>query len=193
MSRRRPNPSNDFADFGRVDQRRRIQLKQLERIQKKLEEFLSPEEARATTIGIFNTALEVDEEIDRILRDPMIQKSYKYDGCFFTPKYGWGFYRAFDGIHMLCSLDDVTLDTFFRGRGRDRAIQWLMEGPGKHAWEAKVRRMNWEESGTLGIVLREVIDEILRLEALRTEEDTPLSPEQRTFFQSFEDQMANRI
>jgi len=192
MIRRRPNPNIDFADFGRVDQRRRLQVQQLERIRNKLQEFLSPEEARETTLRIFNTALEVDGEIDQLLRDPMVQRSYTYDGCFFTPKYGWGFYRAFDGIHMLWSLDDAMLDTFFRGRGTDRAIQWLMEGLGKHAWEAKVRRMNWEESGTLGIVLREVIDEILKREAQRAEEDTPLSPKQRTFFQSFEDQMMSR-
>lgn len=190
MSHRRPNPGIDFDDFGSVDQRRRIQLKQLERIQRKLEVFLLPEEARETTLMIFNTALEVDEEIDQILRDPLVQRSYEYDGRFFTPKNRAGFCRAFDGTQMLISLDDAMLDTFFRGRGRDRAIRWLMEGLSKHAWEAKVRRMNWEGSGTLAMVPREVIDEILRREMQRAEEDAPLSPEQRTFFQFFEDQMA---
>jgi hypothetical protein len=119
---------------------------------------------------------------------------YEYDGRFFTPKYGWGFYRAFDGIHILRSLSDAALATFFHSRDRHVATRWLMEELGKHTWEAKVRRMNWEESGTLSVISTDVLDEILRHIRHREkadEEETTLSPEERAFFQSFEDQMAS--
>jgi hypothetical protein len=170
--------------------------KQLERIQNKLEEFLSPQAARETLTMIYDVVLEVDEEIDRIRQDRRVRKLYEYDGRFFTPKYNWGFYRAFDGIHILRSLSDATLETFFRGRDRHFAIRWLMEELEKHTWEARIRRMNWEESGTLSVVSKQVLDEILRhirqCEIGAAEEDTPLSPEERAFFQSFEDQMASQ-
>jgi hypothetical protein len=59
----------------------------------------------------------------------------------------------------------------------------------KHVWEAKVRRMNWEEAGTLSVISKDVLDEILRnirhREKADEEEETTLSPE-RAFFQSFE-------
>ena len=178
-----------------ADQRWRLQHRQLERIQNKLEGFLSPLAARETTMGIYDLVLEVDDEIDRILRDPLVRKFYEYDGRFFIRKSNWGFYRAFDGTNILRSLNDANLETFFRGRDRYFAIPWLMGELEKHVWEAKVRRMNWEESGTLSVISKDVLDEILRnirhREKADEEEETTLSPEERAFFQSFEDQMAS--
>ena len=168
----------------------------MEHIQNKLEEFLSAQDARETAMKIHDLLLEVDYELDRILQDPVIRKLYEYDGRFFTPKGNWGFFRAFDGIHVLRSLSDETLEKFFRGREQYFAIRWLMEELGKHAWEAKVRRMNWEESGTLSVVPKEVLDEILRRlrqsEIQNLQKGAPLSLEERVFFQSLEDQMASR-
>jgi hypothetical protein len=70
-----------------------------------------------------------------------------------------------------------------------------MEELGKHAWEAKVRRLNWEESGTLSVVPKEVLGEIVRRirqrEIQDREEEAPLSFEERTCFQSLEDQMVS--
>ena len=37
-----------------------------------------------------------------------------------------------------------------------------MEERGKHAWVARVRRMNWEEFQTLGLVRQEVQPKLLR-------------------------------
>jgi hypothetical protein len=90
----------------------------LDRIQNKLQEFLSPQDAWETVIEIYDLVLEADDEIDRILRDPLVQKFYEYDGRFFSRKSNWGFYRAFDGIHILQSLNDAILETFFRSRDR---------------------------------------------------------------------------
>jgi hypothetical protein len=96
----------------------------------------------------------------------------------------------------LKSLQDSILETFFRGREKRVAIRWLMEELGKHAWVAKIRRMNWEESGTLSIVPKGVLDEIIKNIGGRrrqTEADPPpLTPEEQAFFQSFEEQMGSR-
>jgi hypothetical protein len=196
MSGSKANLSIGSTHGATSDQRWHLHHRQLERIQNKLEEFLSPIDARETAISVYDLVLEVDDEIDRILRDSLVRKFYEYDGRFFTPKCNWGFYRAFDGIHILRSLNDATLETFFRGRDRYFAIRWLLDELEKHVWEAKVRRMNWEESGTLSVISKDVLDEILRnirhREKADEEEETTLSPEERAFFQSFEDQMASR-
>jgi hypothetical protein len=70
MSGSKANISIGFANC--ADQCWRLEHRQLERIQNKLEEFLSSEDARETTMTILDVALEVDDEIDRILRDPLV-------------------------------------------------------------------------------------------------------------------------
>jgi hypothetical protein len=124
MTENKGNLSIGFANLPALDQRKRLHHEQLERIRNKLEEFLFPPEAQETAMRIYDLVLEVDKELDRILRDPLVRELYEYDGRFFTPKYNWGFYRAFDGIHILRSLSDATLETFFRGRDRHFAIRW---------------------------------------------------------------------
>ena len=166
------------------------------RIQNELEEFLSAQEARETATRVHNLALDIDEEIGRILKDPLVGRLYEYDGRFFTPRGTQRFHIAFDGLHLLKSLKDSMLETFFCGREKRIAIRWLMEELGKHAWVAKIRRMNWEESGTLGILPKGALDEIIkdiRERRRQTEADPPpLSPEEQAFFQSFEQQMGSR-
>jgi hypothetical protein len=182
-----------LGDFGPLDCRWRPQLKEMDRIRNKLEEFLCPNHADDTAMRIYDVAIEVDGQLDRILQDPLVRRFYEYDGQFFTPKQGWGFHRAFDGIHILKSLSDAILETFFYGRETNFAIEWLMDELGTHQWEATLRRINWEESGTLSLVPKEVLDEIMRRNCqstIESLEDTPLSAEERSFFQPFEDQMA---
>jgi hypothetical protein len=139
-----------------------LHQKHRERIQNKLEEFLPAPEARDTATQVYDLALDVDEEIGRILKDPLVGRLYEYDGRFFTPRGTRLFHTAFDGLHILKSLKDSILETFFRGREKHFAMRWLMEELGKHAWVAKIRRMNWEESGTLSMVPKEVLDEIIK-------------------------------
>ena len=125
--------------------------KHRERIQSELKEFLSAHEAQETATRICNLALDIDEEIGRILKDPLARRLYEYDGQFFTPRGTRGFHTAFDGSHLLKWLSDSILATFFRGREKHFAIRWLLDELGKHAWVAKRRRMNWEESHTLDL------------------------------------------
>jgi hypothetical protein len=167
-----------------------------ERIQSELKEFLPAHEARKTATHVYNLALDVDEEIGRILKDPLARRLYDYDGQFFTPRGTRHFHTAFDGLHLLKWLSDSILATFFRGREKHFAIRWLLDELDKHAWVAKRRRMNWEESHTLDLVPKEVLEAIIkRTWERRTEVEAdppPLSLEEQAFFQSFEEQMVAR-
>ena len=163
-----------------------------ERIQNELREFLSAREARETATHVYNLALDIDQEIGRILKDPLVRRLYDYDGQFFTPRGTRHFHTAFDGLHLLKSLSDSILATLFRGRQKHFAIRWLLEELGKHVWVAKRRRMNWEESHTLDLVPKEVLEAILRRAERKREAEAgplPLSLEEQAFFQSFEEQM----
>jgi len=164
-----------------------------ERIQNELGEFLSSQEARETAIQVYNLALDIDEEIARILKDPFARRLYDYDGQFFTPRGARGFHVAFDGLHLLRSLSDSKIGAFFHGREKHFAIRWLLKELGTHAWVAKRLRMNWEESHTLGLVPKEVLEAIIKdaLERRREAAAGPpeLSLEERAFFQSYEAQM----
>jgi hypothetical protein len=197
MSGSSTNLSNGSAHWATSDQRWRLQYRQLQRIQNKLEEFLSPQDARETIMSIYDLVLEIDQELDRILMDRLVQSSYEYDGQFFTPKHSWGFHRAFDGVHVLRSLHDPMIETFFYGREKGFAVRWLVDELDKHTWEATVRRMNWQESQTLSIVPKQVLVEIVqnvREKARQAEEAiAPLSPEEKTFFKSFEEQMSHGL
>lgn len=167
--------------------------KHRERIQNELEEFLPAPEARETAAQVYNLALDVDEEIGRILKDPLVRRLYEYDGQFFTPRGTRGFHTAFDGLYLLKWLSDSILAAFFRGRDKRCAIRWLLEELGKHAWVAKRRRMNWEESNTLDLVPKDVLEAIIKGASERRREAVTgpprLSLEEQAFFQSFEEQM----
>ena len=170
--------------------------KHRERIHSELKEFLSAQEARQTATHFYKLALVIDEQIGRILKDPLVRRLYEYDGQFFTPRGTRGFHSAFDGSNLLKWLSDSILATFFRGREKHIAIRWLLDELGKHAWVAKRRRMNWEESHTLDLVPKEVLEAILKSAWERRREakadPPPLSLEEQTFFQSFEEQMERR-
>jgi hypothetical protein len=97
--------------------------KHRERIHSELKEFLSAQEARETATHVYKLALEIDEEIGRILKDPLVRRLYEYDGQFFTPRGTRGFHTAFDGSNLLKWLSDSILATFFRGREKHIAIR----------------------------------------------------------------------
>ena len=168
--------------------------KEIVRIERKLEQHLSREEARETAARIYDLAFDVDEEINRILSDPKVTRLYEYDGLFFTPKGKTGFHRAFSGFHVLQSLDNHKIDLFFSHREKDSALKWLMDELETHRWEATVRRMNWEDEGSLSCLTREVIDAIMadvRERRRKAKEQTPslMTPEEQAFFQRYEQEM----
>ena len=168
-------------------QRRGLQEKELLRLEEKFREYLPRLEAQRLTAEICGLVLEVDEELDRILSDPLVVVLYEYDGLFFRPRGTHLFHRAFDGIHILRSLDDYKIEVFLRGKDKSHAVRWMLEELGSHTWESKVRRMNWEEEGTLNTLTKEVIEAII--EDIH-EHTQVLSPEEQSFFKSYEMQMS---
>jgi len=166
------------------------------RIQMKLRTFLPPHEAQDTAVHIYRLALTTQEEIGRILRHPVVNQLYAYDGRFFTARHTRLFHTAFDGLHVLGSLNDSHFQAFFRGMERRGASRRLLDAVSMHAWTARVRRMNWEEFQTLGLVPQALLDQALLDQALRDDIDAgpesspaPMSLEQQSFFQAFEKQM----
>ena len=184
--------SPDWVQFSGLRESLGPHEKHRERIHDALREFLSAREARETATRVYSLALEVDEEIARMLKDPLIKRLYEYDGQFFTPRGARGFHTAFDGVNLLKWLSSSMLATFFRGREKRFAIRWLLEEMGKHAWVAKRRRLNWEESQTLDLVPKDVLEAIIKSARERRMAEAgppPLSCEEQIFFQSFEEQM----
>jgi hypothetical protein len=165
----------------------------MESIQHKLRTFLSEKEAQAVAILIYRVAVDIDEEIERVLKDPRVRKLYDYDGQFFTARFERLFHTAFNGHHLLKWLRESSLEPYFRGKDKGRAIEGLLEELRKHVGVARVRRMNWEDTQTLGMLPKDVLDAILKESQERMREANPpaLSPEQQDFFQSFEEQMEN--
>ena len=162
---------------------------EVHRIQNKLTEFLSARKARELAEQIYNLALEVDEDISRVLKDPLAGKLYEYDGQFFTPRGTSGFHTAFDASHVLISVGN-SIDILFRTLPTHTSIKCLLDGLAEHRWVAKRRRMNWEELGTLGLIPEEIIREIIAAQKWELAvKPPPLSAEEHAFFKSFEEQL----
>jgi hypothetical protein len=103
------------------------QQAEVERIQNKLTEFLSPQEAQDIALRVYDVALDVDAEIDKILQDPLVSRLYDYDGKFFKPRGTGLFHTAFDGAHILRWLGNSMIDTFFKGKTKRSAVRWLLD------------------------------------------------------------------
>jgi hypothetical protein len=163
----------------------------IESIQRKLRVFLSAREAAGVATQICKVAIDIDEEIGRILQDPRVGKLYDYDGQFFTARFERLFHTTFDGHHLLKWLRETSLEPYFRGKEKSRAIEGLLEDLRKHVSVARVRRMNWEDSGTLGMLRKDVLDALLQESQERMKEANPpqLSEEEQAFFQTFETQL----
>jgi hypothetical protein len=162
---------------------------EVHRIRKKLTTFLSARKARELAKQIYNLALEVDEDISRILKDPLAEKLYEYDGQFFTPRGTTGFHTAFDALHVLISLGN-SIDILFRTLPTHTSIKCLLDELAEHRWVAKRRRMNWEELGTLGLIPEETIREIIAAQKHELAvSPPPLSVEEQAFFKYFETQL----
>lgn len=180
-------------EFDLIMENGKAHVKEVARIRKKLEKFLVPQEAHRVANEIEQIAIKVDAEIRRILSDPRVIERFEYDGLFFTPRGTQQFHRAFDGIHILRSLEDSKIEVFFSGRSTEAGVRWLLEEQGTHLWEAMVRRMNWEDEGHLGVLTREVVNAIMEDVAERrrkaAEENKTLSPQEQAFFQRYEGEM----
>ena len=170
--------------------------RELARIERKLREYMQEAEARRTAARIHALTVEVDQEINRILSDPLVPLIFKYDGKLFIGRGTSCFHRAFNGINILESLTNPTLECYFRVQNKRDAVEWLMKDLGSHVCDAKVRRRNWEYCGSLSCLSDDVIAEVIRrvnerrrLAALAAQTPSELSPEEKSFFKRYEDEL----
>ena len=160
-------------------------------LQAELERFVDPEEARQLMTQINDRVMEVDDEIDRILRDPLVSESWEYDGrCFVLKNNGFGLQVAFDGFNILQWLETYAY-CFFRFHPKETGIKLIGKELDTFLWLARASRMNWEEEGHLSVVRREVIEAVVadvkeRRRAAAAMTPSPLAPEERAFFESYE-------
>lgn len=167
------------------------------RIQKTLEGLLDKEAARELTAKIYEIALDIDEAIGGLLEDPGVLKKYNYDGDFFEPKNGGEFYKACNGLNFLRkAVSDENLRCFFKsasdqGGAIGETLRWLRE----YLWIARARLLNWREGGSVGLISKEILEQLVKeYEAQQEEqwkEKEPLSsfPEESSFFETYEREM----
>jgi len=165
---------------------------QIQRIEIKLQEFLSPEAARDAVLRFYAVARDADSEVRGILRDPEMNRLYVYDGYYFRPKQGPGFHRALDGVHLLELLTESMMDAYFREMRCQDAIARLTWELHRERTLVRIRRMLWQTSRSLSLVSGDLLEEIRRLQ--ETEANSAgaaclLSREEQAFFRNYEVQM----
>ena len=164
-------------------------------VQAELGRFMSATDTRETMRRICEAVREVDMEIDRILRDPRVSDSWQYDGrCFVARSGGFGLHVAFDGRNILEWLKENLHCFFFRSKPAGAGIALLMKEMDTFLWLAKVRRMNWEEEGHLGVLSREVVQAVLddvreRRRIAAQSAVQPMPDGERAFFRFYEEEM----
>lgn len=166
-----------------------------ERVQKTLGNFLDRESARKVAGRIYDMALDIDESIDTLLADPEVIKKYKYDGEFFEPKIGIGFFKALNGFGFLKkAASNQNIEVFFRHhRGPIKTIGHMLWWLRSNVWLAKARLRNWKKRGDMGLISREELDR--RLEDLKSDDKQseggapPLSTGEQEFFRLYEEEM----
>lgn len=176
-----------FADTGLREQARQS-------VQAELARLMPATDTSEIMRRICESVREVDQEIDRILRDPLVSEAWEYDGkCFVARRGYFGLHVAFDGLSILEWLEK-NLAWFFRSNSADVGMALLMKEMDTFLWLAKVRRMNWEEEGHLGVlgreVIRAVLDDVQERRRLAAQSDVqPLSDGERAFFRFYEEEM----
>ena len=159
-----------------------------------LEQFLTSKDAEQLAQLIDARVAEVDAEVDRLLRDPLVMEAWDYDGrCFVSRGDGFGLQVVFDGLNILQWLN-TNLDCFFRSNSAPLAVALLFKELDTFLWLARVRRMNWEEQGHLSVLTREVISAVMtdvqeRRSATLESAVPPLTESERSFFQPYEEEI----
>ncbi len=175
-----------------------------ERIQKTLERFLNKKRAHEVAEIIYDLALQIDANINALLKYPKVLKSYNYDGEFFEPKDGFGFHKACNGLAFLRGAASSHNIELFLGSykikdGEEQAINSMLNWfRVNYVWVAKARLLNWKERGEIGLVFKEVLRESIEDHKAREKELAdkikvdPLSESEQDFFKLYEEEMGLR-
>src|SRR5579871_3378066 len=99
----RPDATANALPYVADEGRKNVSVyeQELKRIESKLKEFLPRQVAREIVARIYTLARDADEEIERILQDPVIARLYEYDGRLFTARDSFEFHQAFSGLNAL--------------------------------------------------------------------------------------------
>src|ERR1019366_4866381 len=104
----------------------------------------------------------------------------------FYPNYTLTMVPANPGFYRLTAPQSTTqVNVIAQFNGTAGLAEWLLDEVDKHACVARIRRMNWEEFRTLGMLPPEVLEAILQesRERMREAEAGPprLSSEEQAF------------
>ena len=171
--------------------------KEIERIQKILENYFPQNEAKQVTKEIYDIILDVDENLNELLKDSEVLKQYTYDGNLFVSKdKPNSFYKGANGLTLLKSLSEDTLRSFNSGvnkAGYSRSpfilgalFGWL----DSYADRTKFLLERWQSSKTFSTFSTEEIKEIIKRQ--REIDPPPLSDEERRIFDQYEKQMSEK-
>lgn len=168
---------------------------EIERVQRTLENFLGKENSRKVAAKIYDMALDIDASLESLLNDPRAASKYNYDGEFFETKSGHGFFKVLNGLGFLKkAASDSNIEIFFKhykssARAFGHMLWWLRDN---YVWLAKARLLNWQERGDIGLVSKEVLEEILENQKINEIRDEggvlPLSPGEQEFFKLYEEE-----
>ena len=167
----------------------------VEFIENELVRLLPPDGVSETMQHICRVVREVDEEIDRILRDPFVSEAWEYDGRCFVARESFGLQVAFDGLNILQWLN-TNLHWFFRSVPPNVGRKLLGKELETFLWLARVRRINCEEEGQLSVLSREMVQAVVedvseRRRQAQASTTFPISNGEQAFFRVYEEEMKN--
>lgn len=187
-----------FEPFEQFESEAGAYEKEVERIREVLEKYLGRGKAKEVATSIHTMALDIDESIHELKRDPSVLKRYSYDGQFFEDKEGGRFYKTLDGIHFLKLAPTAgNIRAFVGPEGKlrlDQLLGWLKA----YVWVAETRLEGWRKFGNLSLTDREDIKQIIEKHKsghgkhprqLEEAGPAPLSEEEIRFFEQYEKQI----
>lgn len=158
--------------------------------------------AQEITAEIYEIVLSIDENLNELFKDARVAEKYDYDGVAFKAKDGTqGIFFALDGLHVLSSLENSYLESFFSHQKKTKTEDikphlFLWFDFEKHFLVARARLLNWEENRSVALVSREKLEklfeqhkEILAEQLKRRIEPAPMTTSEQNFFSLYEAEM----
>ena len=164
------------------------------RVEQILTTYMQEKRAIALARKLIDWALELDRIAACLTGNPAIQKTYAYDGIFFTyldPE-RFGFSVSYDGLHFLCMLNERNVACFLHDGVFDSygMLQWLRKN---YRDIARLRMQNLETNGTIGLVDPETLRKIARQAQQENCEEpsgqSGIPPRDDPFWDYYEDQL----
>lgn len=184
----------ELAEFKQYKEMAIVKKQDQESIRNKIQK-----EAKKICTDLLDIALDIDGNINALLKDPGVLKKYDYDGNFFTPRGSSGFHRVIDGVNSLTGLND-NLRSYFLSRDKKQVIAGIIESALKLRKEAEAALSNWKEYGVVSAISPGLIREVLEFHQSRVKNEVSggaldetkpleLSEEEKNFLNEYEKQL----